>query len=283
MWSYLKLAYFLVRPRTVFLRCATHGLGDNLLLSAVLTCLRETYPYHKIVVETRWPELFRNNPGVDWVTDRHMKTTSRHIKPKYHVDSDTGISIYMQIMRRAGCDREGFPEMFLTRDEIAWIEKAFPFEFVTTCPKGKTTFCANRKEWGVENFQRLRDLMPEVRFLQVGLPSDPLLEKVIDGRHLKVRQTAAAIRKSLFFIGLEGGLMHLAKAVGRRAVIIYGGFIRPEISGYNENLNIYTPVDCSPCFHSDYGHDECSTMECMKAITPKKVVERIQAEFPDYA
>ena len=75
--------------------------------------------------------------------------------------------------------------------------------------------------------------------------------------------------------------MHLAKAVGRRAVIIYGGFIKPEISGYHENLNIYVPVDCSPCFHSDYSHDECETMECMKAITPRTVLERMRGEFLD--
>jgi hypothetical protein len=209
-----------------------------------------------------------------------MKTTKRHIKPKYHVDRDTRTPIYRQIMSRAGSDSEGFPEIFLSPDEIAEIEEVFPFEFATICPKGKTTFCANRKEWGIENFQRLRDLMPEVRFVQVGIPSDPLLANVTDGRHLTARQTAAAIRKSLFFVGLEGGLMHLAKAVGRRAIVIYGGFLKPELSGYRENINIYVPVDCSPCFHSDYGHDECKTMECMKAITPESVLECIKGWFP---
>jgi len=281
MWSYLRLAYYLLRPRTIFVRCATHGLGDNLLLSAVLPYLREQNPGHKIIVETRWPELFQNNPNADWVTDRHIKTTGRHIKPKYHVDGNTDVPIYRQIMSRVGSDREGFPEMFLAPDEIAEIEEVFPFEFATICPKGKTTFCANRKEWGLENFQGLRDLMPEVSFLQVGIPSDPLLKNVTDGRYLTARQTAAAMRRSHFFVGLEGGLMHLAKAVGCRAVIIYGGFIRPEISGYDENLNIYAPVDCSPCFHSDYSHDECTTMDCMKAITPEMVLERVRSEFPE--
>ena len=91
MWSYLRLAYYLLRPRTIFVRCATHGLGDNLLISAVLPYLRKKHPNHKIIVETRWPELFRNNPNADWVTDRHMKTTKRHIKPKYHVHQHTNV------------------------------------------------------------------------------------------------------------------------------------------------------------------------------------------------
>ena len=281
MWSYIKLIYYLLNRRTVFLRCATHGLGDNLLLSVVLPHLRRKYSDRPLVVETRWPELFKNNPNADWVTGRHMKTTERHIKPKYHVDRDTTVSLYGQLMSKVGAEGEAFPEVFLADEEIAEIERRFPFRYVTICPKSKTTFCANRKEWGLENFQCLRDLMPGTRFLQVGIQSDPLLENVVDGRYLTARQTAAAIRKSECFVGLEGGLMHLTKAVGRRAVIVYGGFIRPEVSGYPENLNIYVPVECSPCFHSDYSHDECKTMECMKAITPEMVLELMEHEFPD--
>jgi ADP-heptose:LPS heptosyltransferase len=281
MWSYLRLAYYLLSRRTIFLRCATHGLGDNLLLSAVLPYLREQHPEKRIIVETRWPELFLHNPNADWVTELHMKTTGRHIKPKYHVDRETRDSIYRQIMSKVGAEGEGFPEVFLTEAEITEIERRFPFEYVTICPRGKTTFCANRKEWGPANFQRLRDLMPEVEFIQIGIPTDPLLENVVDGRHLTARQSAAAIKKSSLFVGLEGGLMHLARAVGRRSVIIYGGFIKPEISGYLENVNVYRAVPCSPCFHSDYRHDQCETMECMKAITPEMVLELMKRELSD--
>jgi ADP-heptose:LPS heptosyltransferase len=277
MWGYPRLAYYLLRPRTVFLRCATHGLGDNLLLSAVLPWLREKYSGHKIVVETRWPALFKNNPYANWVTGLHMKTTARHIKPKYHIDRETTTSIYRQLMKWVGASGEGYPEVFLSADEIARAERQFPFDFVTICPKGKTTFAANRKEWGFDNFQDLRNMMSDTRFIQVGTPADPLLENVVDCRHLPVRRTAAVIRGSHFFIGLEGGLMHLAKAVGREAAIVYGGCIRPEVSGYAENLNIYQSTDCSPCFHSDYHHEDCETMVCMKSITPQMVLERLRA------
>jgi ADP-heptose:LPS heptosyltransferase len=279
MWDYVRLVYYLLKRQTFFLRCSTFGLGDNLLLSALLPELRRRYPSRPIVVETRWPELFLNNPYPDWVTGRHIKTTPRHIKPKYHVDLETDVSIYRQLMGKIGADRESAPELYLTDREIAGAQSAFPFEYVCVCPVGKTTFCANRKEWGLENFQILRDLMTETRFVQVGLPGDPLLDGVVDARHLSVRMTAAAMRNSLFFLGLEGGLMHLAKAVGRRAVVIYGGMIRPDISGYAENINIYQAVDCSPCFHSDYAHTPCESMKCMKAITPQMVYDRIREEF----
>ena len=279
MWDYVRLIYYLLKPQTLFLRCSTYGLGDNLLLSALLPELRRQNPSKTIVVETRWPELFRNNPYPDWVTGRHIKTTERHLKPKYQVDHETDVSIYRQLMRKIGADRESTPEFYLKDRETAEAERLFPFDYVAVCPVGKTTFCANRKEWGLGNFQTLRDLMPDIRFVQIGVPGDPLLENVIDARHLDVRMTAAVIRNSLFFLGLEGGLMHLAKAVGRRAVIIYGGMIRPDISGYAENVNIYQAADCSPCFDSDRAHKPCESMKCMKAITPQMVYDRIREEF----
>ena len=86
------------------------------------------------------------------------------------------------------------------------MRERFDFPYVTICPTGKTTFCANRKEWGMDNFQALRGLLHDYRFVQIGLPSDPLLDDVIDALELSVRDTAAAIHNSLFFIGLEGGL-----------------------------------------------------------------------------
>jgi ADP-heptose:LPS heptosyltransferase len=182
-------------------------------------------------------------------------------------------------MDYVGVHDRAYPELYLTEAETAEAKRRYSLPYITVCPTGKTTFCANRKEWGVDNFQVLRDLLGDYRFVQVGLASDALLDRVIDGRDLDVRQTAAAIKASLFFVGLEGGLMHLTRAVGQRAVIIYGGFIRPEISAYSENLSIYMPVDCSPCFHSDYVHEPCATMACMKMISPEMVYDRIRSEF----
>jgi len=279
MFSYFKLLYYLLRPNTVFVRRTSNGLGDNLLLSAILPELRRQHPDRKIVVETPWPELFKNNPHVDWVTDKHMKTTSRHIRPKYHVDENTAVPICDQVMSYVRKQDTGFPELYLSEEEVNRVGERFDFSYVTVCPTGKTAFCANRKEWGIDNFQVLRGLLHDYRFVQIGLPSDPILEDVIDGRDLSVRGTAAAIRNSLFFLGLEGGLMHLAKSAGKRSVIIYGGFIRPELSAYEENLNIYQPVACSPCFHSDYPHEPCESMVCMKSITPEMVYDMMKREF----
>ena len=155
----------------------------------------------------------------------------------------------------------------------------FPEPYIAICPSGKTNFSSNRKEWGLEKFQELRSLLSDHKFVQIGLPSDPLLENVVDGRGLTIRESAALIHNSLFFLGLEGGFMHISRAVGKRAVIIFGGYIHPRTSGYKENVNLHSPVDCSPCYHSYAPHEFCDTMKCIKAITPEMVYKQINTQM----
>ena len=281
VFDYLKLFYYLLNHKTIFIRRRSGALGDDLLMSLVLPALKEKYPDKKIVVEARWVDFFQNNPYVDWVTDKHFKTTKRHLKPKYAIDENTKDSIYKQFMQSIGLQGKAAPQLYLTDTEIQQARDKYDFPYIVICPVGKVKFSANRKEWGLEKFQKLRDLMPGYRFIQIGLKTDPLLKNVNDARGLAVRQSAALIKNGILFIGLEGGLMHLAKAVGKKSVIIYGGFLRPEISAYEENLNISNLVDCSPCFHSAYPHEPCETMKCMAEITPQMVYEEINHYLSD--
>ncbi len=279
MFAYLKLCYFLLHPKTIFIRRTSNAIGDNILLSCILPDLRKQYPKRKIIVETPLPELFHHNPHVDWVTSKHIKTTKRHTKPKYCVTSRDADSLTSQMRAYFGLDGPSDPKIYLTQEEIDTARRCFELQYIAISSKGKTSFSANRKEWGVENFQKLVNFFPDRRFVQVGLAKDPLLSKVIDGRGLAVRESAAVIANADLFIGLEGGLMHLAKAVGTTAVIIYGGYVAPRISAYDGNLNIYSPVACSPCYSSHQAAKECPSMICMKQIQPKGVYRQITEYF----
>jgi len=275
MFSTIKLIYFLLRPKTIFLKYFSSGLGDNLLLSALLPYFRGKYPNYKIVVETKWPELFENNPYPDWVTDKHLKTTKRHFKPKYRIDKTTTESLYSQFMQSVGVKGICTPEIYLSESELKQNFNKFPFPYIVVCPFGKGKFSANRKEWGFEKFQKIRYLLSDYQFVQIGIPSDKLLDNVHDARQFSIRDSAAVIRNALFFIGLEGGLMHVSRAVDKKAVIIFGGLIKPSISAYGENINIYNPVNCSPCFVSYKKHTNCDSMKCMKEITSELVYDKI--------
>jgi len=279
MFDYLKFIYYLLRPKVRFIRRTSDAMGDNLLLSVSLQGLRQKYPKHRIIIESKWKDLFINNPNVDWVTKYHISTTSRHLLPKYKIVKDTTFSIYQQISSYVSKDRIFYPEMFLKKEEIQNAQKKYSFPYISICPQGKSTFSANRKEWGFDKFQQLRNYFPTIKFVQIGSKTDKLLNNTLDARGLKIRESASIIKNSLFFIGLEGGLMHLAKAVEKRSVIIYGGFILPEISQYEENLNIVNLVDCSPCFSSEEPHLDCLNKKCMNKISAEFVFEEIKKSF----
>jgi ADP-heptose:LPS heptosyltransferase len=55
-----------------------------------------------------------------------------------------------------------------------------------------------------------------------------------------------------------------SNAVEISTVVIYGGFIAPWESGYEQNINLFTKLPCSPCWlREPCPYDK----ECMKQIT----------------
>ncbi len=275
IFEYIKLIYYLIHPRSIFIKGFSSAIGDSLLLSSVLPHVRKKYPDKKIIVKTSKPELFLNNPYPDWVTSRHIKTTKKFIRPKYHIWPDKTESVYLQMMQYFGFNFEGTPEIYLSEKEINSVREEFDFDYIAVCPTGKQGFCGNRKEWGFDKFQKVVNSFPQIKFVQIGLENDTLLDNVIDRRGKNIRYPGAIIKNSLFFFGLEGGLMHIAKAVGKRAVIIYGGVILEESTGYQENINITNKIYCSPCYNSDKKIGDCEHMTCMKEITHEVVIENI--------
>jgi ADP-heptose:LPS heptosyltransferase len=135
-------------------------------------------------------------------------------------------------------------------------------------------FFYRTKEWYPERFQEVVSrLKHEVDFVQLGSISDPPLEGVLDLRgKTSIRESAAILANSILFVGLVGFLMHLARAVECRSVVVYGGRELPEQTGYVCNTNIVGRADCSPCWR----YDDCpGGRDCMKQITVDQVVEAV--------
>lgn len=130
------------------------------------------------------------------------------------------------------------------------------------------------KEWFPDRFQKVVDaLLPGFSFIQLGMPDDPPLSNAVDLRgRTTLREAAAILANSMFFICLEGFLMHLARAVDCRSVVVYGGRTRPGETGYVANENIYTDTFCAPCWRTNH----CSyERHCMSSISPADVLEAV--------
>jgi hypothetical protein len=131
------------------------------------------------------------------------------------------------------------------------------------------------KEWYPDRFQTVVNaLHREFDFIQIGASIDPPLQNVTDLRgSTTIRQSAAILHQSRLYIGNEGFLMHLARAVECPSVVVYGGRVKPWQIGYVCNANVYSSPPCSPCWRSN----KCDfDRRCMHEVTPHDVIEALR-------
>lgn len=91
------------------------------------------------------------------------------------------------------------------------------------------------------------------------------------------RYAAAVLSKARAFVGTEGGLMHAAAAVGVPSVIIFGGFISPEVTGYDMHRNLFTGTGLGCGMRTNCAH----CREAMDKITVDEVVTNLKELLRD--
>ena len=124
--------------------------------------------------------------------------------------------------------------------------------YVIVEPNCKAAASPN-KQWGWDRWQALVDASPSIPWAQLGPPGTRLLDGV---RHIEtpdIRSAAAVLHYAAAYVGPEGGLHHLAAAMGPPAVVLFGGFISPAQTGYAWHRNLFTGGEpCGnmlPCAH----------------------------------
>ena len=260
-------------------------IGDDLMCSTVL---RELHKRGKrsLAVVTRNPGLFEKNPDVDRIirqTDAPLNRWGRAGLPLvtlahtgYDAARDLDLPpdehVLIRLCRLAGITGpvELRPYIFLTPAELD-AGKLGENQVAIQCTGLAAPFPMQNREWYPQRFQELcAQLRSDVRVVQIGGGSDMKLEGAIDLRgKTSLRQTAAVLANSLVFVGLVGFVMHLARAVDCRSVILYGGREKPAINGYVANKNLYTQVRCAPCWL----RNACEfNRKCMDMISVDQVI-----------
>jgi len=131
--------------------------------------------------------------------------------------------------------------------------------------------CSVNKDWGAARYQAVADDLKDrgLRLVQFKHPkSKTSLAGVSQFPTLNFRDSLAVMQRAALYIGPEGGLHHGAAAVETPAVVIFGGFIPPAVTGYDTHTNLTGGADeaCGslrPCSHCRAALD---------AITPADVV-----------
>lgn len=273
----------------------TGGIGDDLMCSTVFRELKKRGK-GRISMVTRHPGLFQRNSDVDHVLHHpqprmeywlsaglpftrlayaaYDPTTDRDEAPSEHA--------LIKICRLAGIGGpvELRPYLFLNQEEFA-AGKIAEDQVVIQSSGLSAAHPMRNKEWYPQRFQEVcSELRKDVQVIQLGSADDPKLEGAIDKRgKTTLRESAAILANSLVYIGLVGFLMHLARAVDCRSVIVYGGREKPTQTGYVANKNLYSQVRCAPCWL----RNPCDfDRKCMDMITSKQVIAATAEQISKY-
>jgi ADP-heptose:LPS heptosyltransferase len=274
------------------------GVGDVLLATGVIRAWRRIHG-ERVIVETRFPELFLHNPDVSAIWQAGTRSNAvarvfghrgiwragnavnewfdrRSITPGYpfpcpgrHLIDAMADTVAVTLL-----PQERQPVLWLTDEERA--EQAWEHGWVAV-QSNSTSYWTVNKDWVPGRMQNVVDGLRGMGLsvVQLGAPTDEPLQGVTDlrGKTL-LRQAAAVLSNSRLFIGLEGGLVHLARAVETRSVVIYTGYTKPEETGYPENANLRDPAAGESCWRRD-ACDHC--VASARAVTVDRVLQAIES------
>ncbi len=280
------------------------GIGDSLLSTPALRLLKQLRPRMRIVFYTPFVDAFRGLPYLDEV--RHSDeypyptalgslTTPRvvwymfvmsgyrdgavellyegSLPPRRHIARIFGDQLGLDVTDiRPDCV---FDESLIHEYQQAWAHLPRPWIMVNR--KSST----QNKNWMSEHWDQLIDnLLDRYTIIETGAgpeghegPSHPhyvdLTGKLPINRFLAV--TAAAD----LHVGPMSGPVHIAAAAGKPSVVIYGGYEHPDCSKYSENVNLFTPTECSQCWLL---LDRCRhDLLCLRRISPEQVERAVES------
>lgn len=272
------------------------GVGDVLLSTGILEALHRL-DGRKYIVETLYPELFFNHPGVKviWKEGKRAKWIRQifgwpviwrlgnkvnewferqMIKPTYPFPC-RGKHLIDAMAETVGVTLlpdERHPFIYLTEAEIkaqSWAKGWIAVQ------SSSTNYWTVNKHWVPGRMQEVVDALVDGGFkvFHLGSREDEHLLQVIDYRgRTSLREAAAMLCNASLFIGLEGGLVHLARAVETKSVVVYTHYTAPEETGYAENKNIISGDKSEPCWH----REKCNVCsEYAAKIDAKMVIDAV--------
>lgn len=219
------------------------GLGDNLMATGLARGAAKRGKKvafgdgRKILWDKNSEPVFRNNPNVA----RPGAESRANIE---WVDFYGGHRIYN---RRVGDRWEwnyGFKatagEVFFARSEMEFARKeGSGFILVEpNVPQFKSV--APNKTWPIERYQVVADHLMKAGYTvrQFDYKGGQRLDRVKGIVAPNFRHALAALSKASLYVGPEGGLHHGAAAVGIPGVVLFGGFIPPQVTGYDSHINL---------------------------------------------
>lgn len=250
------------------------GLGDELLLAGHAERLWQGNGHRRIHVHDRrgrprWHELWDGNPYLarERTADTEILVQGPGCRP--YIAAGDG-------ERWTWAHYRPHPAtVVLTPQELAYGEQHAGAIVVEANLKPRAP---QNKQWPVDHWRVVLQTMGRLPLLRLR-GNDPEGYGVPLLHTPTIRHAAAVMRFARAYVGHEGGLHHLAAAFRVPAVVIMGGYIGPEQTGYDLPQHRYLTGPgpaCGtrgPCTH-------CTA--AMRSITPDTVIRHLSEILDAY-
>lgn len=243
------------------------GLGDDIIVTSIAKRANTVTGKPVMVGDgTRiiWSEVFRNNPRI---TDKispdavWVKNVSGNRPYIDYSKSDRTKFVWKPYKVEPG-------EIYFSADELRWQQKGF----VYIEPNVKGSFGGN-KDWGFNRWQEVVNNLPGIWFVQ---GTGKKLNNVDQLETKSFRDACALLSRASLFIGTDGGMHHAAAALGKRAVVVWGGLVGPNTLGYDFHTNL--------CKSKTFCGSQLTCPHCRQAldsITVTEVCDAVVAAYSD--
>lgn len=281
------------------------GLGKNILSTAVIRAINETYPDTKITVVTAYPDIWRCNPRIDKAiqfgkTDYFYKENIKNKNVEVFLHDPYRSNDYIlgkKHLTEIWCDlckvewKGEKPELYFTELE---------FEFVKTyVNKTDRPIFMIQPFGGSENqshkYSWARDITPGIaqeivnhmsknyRVIQISRPDQMILEGVELLKDLSTRQLILAMILSDKRLFIDSFMQHAAAALELKSEVIW--IVNdPKVLGYTLHNNLVTNFEVGDLRNSLYqpfdilGDPIQLATSINKLFDSKAIIEQIESQ-----
>jgi len=255
------------------------ALGDVLMCTPALRELKRVNPGCNVTFYTRYRTILEGLPFIDEIRgheDRPVHaidlTYEFSVPPRRHIASILGDNLGL-------CIRDVRPDCYVDAGLVnqykqAWKDCPRPWVVVNR----KAGPWTPNKDWPEVYWRELIDrLTLQGTVIEIGsvrsasVASHPGNYINVAGETLP-EQLVAVLAAADLHVGPISGPVHIAAAVRTPSVVIYGGYENPVCSSYPGNINLFTPLTCSPCWL----REPCPIGKlCLWKITLPSVIEAV--------
>ena len=279
------------------------GYGDDLLVTKIAASEKKKYPNRQIVIGN----IKKNNASHSIVYDNNPNIADcRKLdknKPIHLIDYHPENRPYIDYKKSTNkkyvwnSNYKAIPgELFFSNEEIDnakkiindankfWkiknkLSKPLGIIFLETnsikIEHKNFSIKHKNKSWGENNWIDLVNHLKDNYLLISSVHQYSLkIEGVYISDSMDFRLASSLMNLCDIYLGPEGGFSHVAGALGKKAVVYYGGWIDPKIIGYSFHENLYYEHPSSPC---GLYRDICNHCdEARKSITVKTFMDSIK-------